>query len=243
MSRSSPRHAFALVLLLVLVPAVAVAQPGGAPADAWNDEPIATPPPPPPPPNAAPPPAPGWQHETGLLLELRFDTSRSSLGYDPWSGQPAAAEPRGALFAGYQLRRWSFGVGLELARTMRSSDDDNTTDDRHESTFAILPGARVSIGRSSDGRAELLGIFDLGFGETRFSQDDFSDDVVYERFRIQLGPGVRYWLASSFALGATGLIRHDRTRHVTEDPFSGNDLVAETATTDLTTSLNVTGVF
>ncbi|HUQ02003.1 MAG TPA: hypothetical protein VM261_05870 [Kofleriaceae bacterium] len=254
MGRSSLRHAFAFVLgglAVVLAPAVAAAQPGGAPADAWSDEPPGTP-------TAAPAPvtapitapviapvdeSPEWQHETGLLLEVRFEGARSNRLYNPWSGTTEAPEPRGALFAGYQLRRWSFGVGLELARTTVSTDDDSTSDDAVQSTFGILPGARVSIGRSRDGRAELLGVFDLGLGESRFVQNNGGEDLVYERFRLQLGPGVRYWLASAFALGATAVIRHDRWRNVVEDAFSGNEIVSESANTDLVTSLNVTGVF
>jgi hypothetical protein len=243
MSRSSLRHGLAAIALLLLAPAIAAAQPGGAPADAWSDEPIPAPPPEASAPTASD--APAWTHDVGLLLEVSLDRARAVAAYDASTGgvreSPA---PAGTLFAGYQGRRWSFGVGLELARTVDRFEDAFTTAEMTATTFGILPGLRVALGHASDGRAELLGIVDVGLGETRFSQSGSGvEDLVYQRFRLQFGPGLRYWVARSVAIGVSGLIRHDRMRNEVDDSFNGNTRVGETTHTDLVTSLNLAGVF
>lgn len=215
MGSASLRHAFVLSVLLV-APSLAAAQPGGATSTPAPATPASLP------------------HDNGLLLEIRIDTSRSM---SPVADAPG---PRGALFLGYHLRRWSVGLGFELARTSRSTDDTTTVDDQTDTTHLISPGVRVALGRSADGRAEVFAQLDLGFGETLIEYNDQqSADALYERFRLQIGPGLRYWISESFALGAAALLRHDRVRH--ERNFSTT--VEETSSTDLATSLTVTGVF
>jgi hypothetical protein len=104
----------------------------------------------------------------------------------------------------------------------------------------VLPGLRVTLGQSTDRRAELVGRVDLGFGKTRFTWDDgFStQERWFGRFRFEVGPEVRYWLADAFAVGAAGAVRYESTTY--EDDFGRAD---KRGRTDIVTSLNVAGVF
>jgi hypothetical protein len=207
----------ALALLVVLVPAVAAAQPSSSTAS--------------PPSTSA--------HDTGPLLELRYTTGSSAqLINFQFSDSPP--DPRSALFAGYQLARLSFGVAFELGRQVQETDSGGSTSGQAVTTYLLLPGLRAAIGRSSDGRAEVIGLADIGWGETKFtSQDGFSEPVILDRFRFQVGPGLRYWLGPSVAAGAAVLVRHDRIHN-------GNDqqgFTEDATRTDLAISLSATGVF
>jgi hypothetical protein len=200
-------------LVVVLVPAAAAAQPSAAPA---------------PPPSSSP--------ETGATLELRY-TPGSSAQLQILSDPDAQPDPRTELFAGYQLARLSFGVGLELGRASASNNSGNG---QLATTYLVLPGVRAVLGRSHDGRADLIGIADVGWGETSFSSNDgFTPTVIENRFRFQTGPGLRYWPSPSLAFGVAALVRHDRIHH--DDPNS--DFTEDAARTDLAISLSVTGVF
>jgi len=222
MSLSSLRHAFIFFAMLA-APSVAAAQP-----DEPEDGPPAGQ-------LAEPTAEPAFAHRIGMLLEVRIVT-----------GQPQelienAPEPRGALFAGYQGRRFAFGIGLELARTTLSTDSSSTFDDTALTTYMVVPGARVTLGQSADRRAELVGRVDMGWGETRFVRDEGfgMQETWYGRFRFEVGPEVRYWVADAFAVGAAGTIRYESTSY--EDEFGSND--DERNRTEMVTSLNVTGVF
>jgi hypothetical protein len=213
----------ALALLVVLVPAAAAAQPAAAPA--------------------TPIPAASSAPDTGLMLEIRYIPGSSAhiVNFNFGSGDPSP-ETNSGLFAGYQLARISFGVGLELARSSSHADVQGGGESGESAiTYLILPGARVTLGRSHDGRAEVIGLVDIGWGESTFSTEDQfnTQDVTYDRFRFQIGPGLRYWPAQSVGFGVAALIRHDRVYW--NEEFSAID---HTATrTDLTMSLSATGVF
>lgn len=230
MSIASRPAGLALALAVAIVPSAALAQPSDTAAA-------------PPGPAATPPPA-GSTHETGLLLEIRYEPGDGQLVRDPIGNTQYVPATEGAIFAGYQQRRWSVGVGLQLGRNFDSYDSSSTLDDVTDTTFMVVPGARVALGTSSDGRAELIGVLDLGFGESRRAFDNgVADDSVVERFQLQLGPGLRYWLGPSFAFGASALIRHARFRIESEDEFSGQVWNSEAASTRLATSIHVSGVF
>lgn len=225
MSLTSRRACLAAVL--VFVPALASAQPGDTVG-------------------AAPPPeVPVAADERGWLLEVRYQEADPMEIVDAFGGTIRMPEPRGAIFAGYQHRRWSFVVGLELARQTWEPDETSGSSPIAHTTYFLVPGLRVALGRSGDGRAEVIAIFDLGLGESSRATDNGIDDdeLTIDRLKLQVGPGVRYWFGSSFALGASALIRHSRARHVLEDPFSGNDTVSDSTTTGLVTSFSATGLF
>jgi hypothetical protein len=212
-----------------LVPAVATAQPGDTAGGA-------------PPPDA---PATSSAYDRGWLLEVRYQQADRIEIRDSFGGIIPAPEPQGALFAGYQHRRWSFVLGLELARRNWDPDENTGAVGLSETTFFLVPGVRVALGRSTDGRAEAIAIFDLALGESSFVSDNDveSDDISIDRLKLQVGPGVRYWFGSSFALGASALIRHSRAQRVIEDQFSGVDSVSDSSTTDLATSISILGLF
>jgi hypothetical protein len=211
----------AIALLVVLVPAIAAAQPGGTPRAAR-------------PPAAASAPTPTPGHEIGGLVELRFG-SGGGLELTP----DQTPVPRGTIFAGVQLARVALVVGFELGRRTYENDFSGTTTANTVTTYYVLPGIRVTVGRSSDGRTELLGLAELGFGETAFDYDDmFTSDFSQGRFRFELGAGLRHWLGSSFAIGAATTLRHERVRR---DDNSG--ALEEARSTDVVTSLTLSGVF
>lgn len=227
MSLSWFRHAFVLSAML-LAPSLAAAQPTQAspdePEDVRTDAPF-----------DEPAGEPAFAHGNGMLLEVRIVT-----------GQPQeliedAPEPRGALFAGYQGRRFAFGVGLELARRTLSTDSTSTLDDTAFTTYMVVPGARVTLGQSADRRAELVGRVDLGWGETRFVRDEGfgPQETWFGRFRFEVGPEIRYWLADAFAVGAAGVVRYESTSYVSD--FDANE--DQRHRTEMVTSLNVAGVF
>lgn len=230
MSIASRPARLALALAAVIVPSVALAQPSHTAAT--------------PPPGAATPPPAAPAHETGLLLEIRYEPGDGQLVRDPFGNAQYVPAAEAAIFAGYQHRRWSVGVGFQLGRNFESNDGNTTMDDVTDTTFMLVPGARVALERSSDGRAELIGVLDLGFGESRRGFDaGVADDEVVERFQLQLGPGLRYWLGPSFAFGASALVRHARFRVEREDSFTGQVWTSEVASTRLASSLHVSGVF
>jgi hypothetical protein len=218
--------AFVPAAVLAFVPAVASAQPGGSAS-------------------VPPPVAPAAIAERGWLLEVRYQQA-DTLEIINAIGTPIQVpEPQGAIFAGYQRRRWSFVLGLELARQSWRPDAATAAVAYAWTTFFLVPGARVTLGRSADGRGELVGILDVGVGESRHTDDDGAsdDDETLDRVKLQFGPGVRYWFASSFAVGASALIRHSRAKYVFRDPFSGNESGSDSTATGLVTSFSVTGVF
>lgn len=217
----------ALAAALVFVPVIASAQPGDTAGAAPSPE------------------APAAANDRGWLLELRYQQADTIEIFDNFGTPIRMPEPQGAIFAGYQHRRWSFVLGLELARSSWQPDDTTGAVGIAHSTYFLVPGVRVALGRSGDGRGELIGIFDLGFGEsTRADDNGFdADDLTIDRLKLQVGPGVRYWFGSSFAIGASALIRHSRAQYVQEDPFSGNETVSDSTATGLVTSFSVTGLF
>lgn len=211
-------------MLVVLLPAAAAAQPSAS--------------------SATPPPAtPTARHETGPLLELRYTTGDSAqiTNFSFPLPPEKLPDPHTALFAGYQLSRVSFGVGFELGRAKEVSEFTGGGSSGNEVTsYMLLPGLRAAVGHSSDGRAEVLALVDIGWGETHFSSmDAFVNPVTMDRFRFQIGPGLRCWLAGSFAVGAAVLVRHDRVT-VRDDSQGFTDTSSRT---DLAMSLSVTGVF
>ncbi len=104
-------------------------------------------------------------------------------------------------------------------------------------TLIVSPGVRLAVARSGDGRAELLGQLDVGYGATWYDNTSGSAQSTEGHLRLQLGPALRYWIHPSFAVGGTAGLRYDRL----SDNTDGMDHALETTT--LFTSLQMTGVF
>ena len=175
---------------------------------------------------------------TGLAVELRIDTTDFVIDDDL-----ALPGTDAGLFIGYQMPRIAVGVGLDLGRIAQTTSFDGTDETAATTSFLISPGARATLVRSADGRTELLGSVDLGLGRTSRSTNDpdSEDPEPVTRLRLQAGPGVRYWVSPSFAVGATGGLRYDRLSVEVDDGVDTSS--ASLATTSLFTSFQLTGVF
>lgn len=88
------------------------------------------------------------------------------------------------LFAGYKICRVTVGLGLDLAVSSPAGSKNVTTQ------VLVTPEAQFALLRSADGRAELLGVINVGLGE------------VAGNFRIGglIAPGMRYWLHRHIAV-------------------------------------------
>jgi hypothetical protein len=102
----------------------------------------------------------------------------------------------GGFFAGYKFGRFMVGGSLEFARYAHSDGNDNA-----DSSFVFMPGVRIAILRSADQRVELYGEADLGFGHVWYTQSGPDPDGV-NLIKFQIGPGVRLWFHTNFAVGA-----------------------------------------
>ncbi|HVV83421.1 MAG TPA: hypothetical protein VHE35_10135 [Kofleriaceae bacterium] len=180
-------------------------------------------------------------HAAGVAIELRLESSDGLRDSDFPATLPAVG---GAIFLGYAMPRLTIGLGLDLERT-NSSWSDGVTDSSYTTTdFIVMPGARISLARAADGRTELLGSADVGYGQMSVSSSpsEGDDPEPVDHWRVQAGPALRYWVSPSFALGATTGIRHDSLGQNT--PLgNGTSSSDSRSVTSIYTSLNLTGVF
>jgi hypothetical protein len=131
--------------------------------------------------------------DRGFALEVHLGTRLVSLNESTGGATPLNLLD-GGFFVGYKLGRLMVGGSVDFTR---DSTDDGTSE--AVSLLVLMPGVRITIVRSADQRVELFGLVDFGYGHLfvdRVAQPD------HNRLIYQLGPGLRLWLNSSFALGA-----------------------------------------
>jgi hypothetical protein len=173
-----------------------------APAGAQDSDPLTPPPSPPPAPAAssAPSPAPapsdGVQKRTGIAAEVHLGSRFAVLGGGIGIGAPVDALT-GGLFAGYKIDRIVIGLGFDFFGYWAGTGGGSSND----VAFLVTPGIRAALVRSSDGRVELTGQADLGFGHTFVSGAAGTSNF---EVRVDAGPGLRYWVHPQLAVTALG---------------------------------------
>lgn len=105
----------------------------------------------------------------------------------PTSSATAAdtsAGPKWNLFLGYKLCRVVVGLNLDLLVYSPVGSSNTVT------SFLLAPEVQVALARSRDSRAELLGMVNIGLGQT----------AGFFQIGGTLAPGVRYWVHRHIAL-------------------------------------------
>lgn len=146
---------------------------------------------------------------SGFALEVRLETAQ--LAVDSSSILPTT---QAGLFLGHRSPSIMLGVGLEIGRVTSSSDDPAAGSTSVSSNLVlVMPGLRAVLARSQDQRTEMIAELDVGYGVNWTSRDpdlDMDDTPSTGHFRAQAAPGIRYWVAPAFAIGATTGLRYDR---------------------------------
>jgi hypothetical protein len=172
----------------------------------------------------------------GFALEIHLETAQLVIGNN--STLPAT---QAGVFLGHRGPGLTYGVGFEFGRVGQSSDSGSTSSGSSATSVLVMPGIRVPIAQVADGRTELLGQVDAGYGASWTSSDAGMDPPSVQHLRAQLGLGLRHWVTPAFAIGATSGLRYDR---FSESMDAGGTTSSQAATnTALITSLQMTGVF
>ena len=164
---------------------------------------------------AAPPPAPvvetttnippAVEAATGVAIELQMETALVQT-----NTTPALSLPQPGIFIGYRLPGATLGVGLDFERAAQSTELSGASMDASTTSFLILPGVRLPLAHSTDGRTELLGRVDAGYGQQSSSNNQSSGDApAIQHIRLQAAPALRFWVSRSFAVGAAVGVRYD----------------------------------
>jgi len=179
-------------------------------------------------------PAPGSTVDaaTGFAIELQLETSLVQVDTNS-----ALSLPQAGVFLGYRMAGATLGLGLDFGRTSSSSSGGGTSTDSSSTTFLVMPGLRLPITHSADGRTELLARIDAGYGTLSSSASGSMDIPSVGHFRAQAAPAVRYWVARSFGVGASVGLRYDRFSQDTGGASATQSLFG------LFSSFHVIGVF
>lgn len=114
------------------------------------------------------------------------------------------------LFVGYQTGGLTLGVGLEIARRSESQTVSGTDMTATATSILVIPGIRATLARTADLRTELIGEFDAGIGTVRLQSPGAGTTSALQA-RLQAGPGIRYWVKPSLAIGSAVGVRYDRS--------------------------------
>jgi hypothetical protein len=122
--------------------------------------------------------------KAGVLLELEL------LPGSDW---------RGSLLIGASFGKLALGVGLE-AYELPLATGAEIDASAVPTAVLIMPGVRLRMAESDDGKIECLAAFDLGLGTTLGGEDPAGVDLSTFLINWRVGPALRYWLNSQFAL-------------------------------------------
>jgi hypothetical protein len=223
----------------LIVSAVVVAFLG---APSYAQDPMA---PPPPAATTYRPPVENGQKETGFAFEVHLGSQLLSIG-NGGNNLLTLGTLQGGIFAGFKLGRLIVGLGFDIER-IASGRSQTMQQDTSQAATAILftPGVRFALLRSADHRVELFGQFDIGFGTSFNSQSPppmgTQPDTSNFRITYDVGPGLRFWAAPQFALGAFVGLNGDFTTSSTTVP--GTTTTQTTGLTGIAAALQALGVF
>ncbi len=143
---------------------------------------------------------------TGVEVELGFASAvGSSAGFVTRGFQPG-------VFVGYQFSRFALGAGFTVTR-VRNTLDASPPQSYSETEFQVTLGTRVTALRSADRRTELLAVGEAGIGHRRSTTiNGATIGTTTNGMTLAVGPGLRYWMSSSFALGANSGLRYEHDK-------------------------------
>ena len=181
----------------------------------------------------------GLPKESGVVMEVRLGTTFSVNNLFFLIGGL-----QGSLFGGYKVGRIVFGVGIDLFRVSQNIGSGADSRSQSATIVSFEPGVRVSLLSSSDQRVELYGEFGFGIGH-QFSdqtppppnQPSNSNYLI----QYQVGPGLRYWLHPSFAMGLLAALRG--SFFSSTDTQGGTTQTSTLGVTNIGAQLQVIGVF
>jgi len=146
-------------------------------------------------------------------VALGFGSRLAFLAPDDSSPTAAPGGLFGQLMVGYRFSRFLVGLGFSIGHLGNSatyvSGGHRSTVNRADTSFQFAPTVQVDVLRSRDGRVELFGAFQIGLGTTitRRSNDPTVPDAYLPtpdaknlQLSYQVGPGLRWWARSQFAL-------------------------------------------
>lgn len=212
----------------------------------------------PPPTTLTPTASPGYtapvvhesgQKETGFVAMVGIGSEVFSLG-NVGNNTVTLGVIEGSVFGGFKFGRFIAGLGFNILRVATGRSGTNQQDQSDAQTAILFtPGAQVAILRSSDDRVELFGAFSLGFGHTFTEQNPSPPPGGVERgnfrFRYEIGPGIRFWAAPQFAIGALTGVRGDFEFDSQKQTNGGMTVEANTSNglTSIFAELQLMGVF
>lgn len=193
------------------------------------------------------------QKQRGLTLLCNFSARLFMIAADG-TNQPSQTAMQGGIFGGYKLGRFLFGLGFDLSNFQTEvayNDGTNSAKAVVSNTgFLFSPGAQVAVLRSGDGRVELIGAAQLGFGSivSRSYQDPElppelqavnNQRTFYFQYRV--APGLRVWALPQLAFNLLTGLSGDHLFTYTDNP-SGNQN-NQRASTAFYVNLGAMGVF
>lgn len=192
----------------------------------------------------------GAAHATGALVGIDLAIDRVPVAANPsltgFVSNDAVLAPRTRAYVGYQGRAIAVGGTLQLARaSLRDTSDPSNPQTQTQTLVALGPMVRVRLYESAGKRVELLLAGDVALGSRWTTLDPdpgmttpSADFVAF----AHAGVALRYWLAPSFALGATGGFAIAYQDNHAQTGFGGTESNAATTATSVDVALSVTGV-
>jgi hypothetical protein len=163
----------------------------------------------------------------GAVVELQLQPG------DSWRGQ---------FQLGFDFGRVTAGLGLELYQKSETVTQGSAEDSSTSTALLVIPGVRVDLAESADGRVQAFGSFDLGVG-TVFADSPPGTDVSTLLVNWRLGPGLRYWFHRQLAIGGVVGIGGDHVRVTTTDTKTDASSTHSTSTIATFATLSLLGRF
>ncbi|MBI5548413.1 MAG: outer membrane beta-barrel protein [Deltaproteobacteria bacterium] len=188
--------------------------------------------------------------ESGLAIEPRLTANLLSLSGSSSSLGLSYGTVQGGLVVGYHLERFTFGLGVDLARFSVTRGETGSTDhDTASTSLTVSPVLRAALLRSADNRVELIAALEFGFGHVFTSDSEATSspnrDTSNFTFGYLVGPGLRYWLHPQLALQLVTALRGQFvfTSETTTVNSASSTSKENYAYTNIATSLGLMGVF
>jgi len=162
----------------------------------------------------------------GFALEVHLDNG------ELLDSNSMTRTTQAGFFLGHRGTMTTLGVGFDFGHISDGTMFSGAT--QSSSMLMVMPGLRLVLARTDNERTELIGQLDAGYGRI-WSGGDMKAPSV-DNVRIQLAPGLRYWLAPSFAIGGAAGLRYEL--YAIDAPGSSTAEVVA-----VFSSIQLTGVF
>ena len=173
----------------------------------------------------------GGAKPSGLAVALGFGSRLAFVAPDDSGPTGVPGGLFGQIMVGYRLNRLLVGLGFSIGHIGSSATyvagAKKSTVSRGDTGFLFSPTVQFDILRSRDGRVELFGGLQFGVGTTvtRRSNDPevpdaYLPDPDARNFQLsyQVGPGLRWWARSQFALSLSAGFSGDHIFEAVNSP-------------------------